>query len=102
MVGKEKILFSEEGILFSDWSGRRGYCSVIGHLMPDTGWHSSSALGASRSLARADTCPAPAVTAAVLISEDPLGLAEQLLQGLDKCLVFFGMCFIEMYLNRRN
>ena len=59
MVRKEKILFSEEGILFSDWSGRRGYCSVIGHLMPDTGWHSSSALGASRSLARADTCPAP-------------------------------------------
>ena len=46
--------------------------------------------------------PAPAVTAAVLISEDSLGLAEQLLQGLDKCLVFFGMCFIEMYLNRRN
>ena len=32
---------------------------MIGHLMPDTGWHSSSALGASRSLARADTCPAP-------------------------------------------
>ena len=92
-------MVGEKGILLCDWSPDAGHRVA---LVLGAGGEPQLGEGGHLPRPRLRPRPAPAVTAAVLICEDPLGLAEQLLQGLDKCLVFFGMCFIEMYLNRRN